>query len=128
MKEIFIEHGVPNILQSDNGPQYASVAFLEFAAEWGFEHITSSLHYPASNGFAESMVKVVKKAFTKTKYSGEDPQFALLTLCSTPVDAHLPSHAQLLFQCKLKTRLPTQPGNTDPCAEDHQGRLIEKVD
>ena len=73
------------------------------------------------------MVKVVKTAFIKAKYSGEDPQLALLTLCSTPVDAHLPSPTQLLFQCKLKTKLLTQPGNTDPCAEDHQGRLSEKA-
>ena len=128
MKEIFAEDGVPNILQSDNGPQYASAAFLEFAAEWEFEHITSSPRYPASNGFTESMVKVVKTAFTKAKYSGKDPQLTLLTLGSTPVGAHLPSQAQLLFPWKLKTRLLTQPGNTNPCAEDHQGRLSEKAD
>ena len=48
------QHGVPNILQSDNGPQYASATFLESMAEWGFEHITCSPWYPASNGFAES--------------------------------------------------------------------------
>ena len=128
MKEIFADHGVPNILQSNNDPQYASAAFLKFAAEWGFEHIISNLHYPASNGFAESIVKIVKTAFTKAKYSGGDPQLALLTLYSTSVVANLPSSTQLLFQCKLKTRLLTQPGNTDPCAEDHQRRLSEKVD
>ena len=33
MKELFAEHGVPDILRSDNGPQYASAAFTEFAAE-----------------------------------------------------------------------------------------------
>ena len=36
MKEIFAEHGVPDILRSDNGPQYAGAAFTEFAEEWGF--------------------------------------------------------------------------------------------
>ena len=81
MKEIFATHGVPDILRSDNGPQYVSDAFTEFAEEWGFQHITSSPHYPASNGFAELMVKI-----TKAKYSGKDPKLALLTLCSTPVD------------------------------------------
>ena len=90
--------------------------------------MTSSPHYPASNGFTESIVKVVKTAFTKAKYNEDDPQLALLALHSTPVDAHLPSPAQLLFQDELKTRLPIQPGNTDPCAEDHQGRLSEKAD
>ena len=128
MKEIFAKHGIPDVLRSDNGPQYASAAFQEFTRNWEFQHITLSPHHPASNGFAESMVKIVKTALTKAKYSGNDLQLALLALCSTPVDAHLPSPAQILIQHKLKTRLPTQPGNTDPCAEEHKGRLDEKAD
>ena len=128
MKEIFAKHGIPDVLRSDNGPQYASAPFQEFTRNWEFQHITLSPHHPALNGFAESMVKIVKTALTKAKYSGNDPQLALLALCSTPVDAHLPSPAQILYQHKLKTRLPTQPGNTDPCAEEHQGRLNEKAD
>ena len=65
MKEIFAEHGVPEILRIDNGPKYASVAFIEFIDVWGFQNTTSSPHYPASNEFAELMVKIVKTAFTK---------------------------------------------------------------
>ena len=45
MKEIFAEHGVPDILRSDNGPQYASAAFTEFVEEWEFQHTTSSPHF-----------------------------------------------------------------------------------
>ena len=67
MKEIFAEHGVPDILRSDNGPQYATAAFTEFAEEQGFQHPISSPHYPASNGFSESIMKIIKKALTKTK-------------------------------------------------------------
>ena len=119
---------VPDVLRSDNGPQYASAAFQEFTRNWEFQHITLSPHHPALNGFAKSMVKRVKTALTKAKYSGNDLQLALLTLCSTPVDAHLPSPAQIHFQHKLKTRLSTQPSNTDPCAEEHHGRLDEKAD
>ena len=44
MKEMFAEHGVPDILRSDNGPQYANTTFTEFAEEWGFQHTTSSPH------------------------------------------------------------------------------------
>ena len=102
MKEIFAKHGIPDVLRNDNGPQYASAAFQEFTRNWEFQHITSSPHHPASNGFAEPMVKIVKTALTKAKYSGNDQQLALLALHSTPVDAHLPSPAQILFQHKLK--------------------------
>ena len=59
------------------------------------------------------MVKIIKTVFTKAKYSGKDPQHTLLALHSTPVDSHLPSPVQLLYQWKLKTRLPMQPSNTD---------------
>ena len=69
-------------------------------------------------GYAESMVKIIKTAFTKAKYSGKDPQLALLVLHSTLVDSHLPSLMQLLYQWMLKTRLPTQPSNTDSHADD----------
>ena len=31
LKELFSEHGIPEILRSDNGPQFASHVFAEFA-------------------------------------------------------------------------------------------------
>ena len=40
MKEIFTQHGVPDILRSDNGPQYASAAFTEFTEGREFQHTT----------------------------------------------------------------------------------------
>ena len=80
MKEIFAEHGVPDILRSDNGPQYASAVFTEFTEECRFQHTASSPHYPTSNGFVESMVKIIKTAFTKPKYGGKDTQLTLLAL------------------------------------------------
>ena len=75
-----------------------------------------------------SMVKIIKTAFTKAKYSGEDPQLTLLALHNTSVDSHLPSPAHLLYQQNLKTRLPTQPSNTDPCADEHHEHLEDKTD
>ena len=128
MKETFTEHGVPDVLRSDNRPQYASAAFTEFTEEWGFQYTTSSPHYPASNAFTESMVKIIKAAFTKAKYSGIDPQLALLALHSTLVDGHLLSPGSLLYQWKLKTRLPTQSSNTDPQADEHHEHLEDIAD
>ena len=65
MKEIFAEHGIPDVLWSGNGPQYASAAFQEFTRNWEFQHITLSPCHPASNEFAESMVKIVKTTLPK---------------------------------------------------------------
>ena len=62
LKEMFSEHGIPKVLRSDNGPQYASAQFTDFCISWGISHKTSSPHYPQSNGFAEVCVKSVKHA------------------------------------------------------------------
>ena len=62
LKEMFSEHGIPEVLHSDNGPQYASPQFADFCISWGISHKTSSLHYSQSNGFAKACVKSVKHA------------------------------------------------------------------
>ena len=80
LKEMFSEHGIPEVLHSDNGPQYASAQFNDFCISWGISHETSSLHYPQSNGFAKACIKSVKHTLQRAKYSGADPQLALLAL------------------------------------------------
>ena len=62
LKEMFSEHGIPEVLCSDNGPQYASAQFANFCIAWGISHETSSLHYLQSNGFAKACVKSAKHA------------------------------------------------------------------
>ena len=42
LKEMFSEHGIPKVLHSDNGPQYANVQFTNFCISWGITHETSS--------------------------------------------------------------------------------------
>ena len=99
LKELFSEHGIPETLRSDNGPQFANHMFTEFAKEWNFDHNTSSPRNPRSNGQAEAAVKIVKGLLTKAKYSGQDPHLALLAYRSTPIDAHLRSPAE--YQCGI---------------------------
>ena len=59
LRPMFARHGIPEVLQSSNGPQYASEEFEKFAKTCGFSHNTSSPHFPQSNGLAERMVKTV---------------------------------------------------------------------
>ena len=58
LKEIVSEHGIPKVLCSNNGPQYASARFTEFCTSWGVTHETSSPHYLQLNGFSEVCVKI----------------------------------------------------------------------
>ena len=124
LKEMFSEHGIPDVLRSDNGPQYASVQFANFCTSWGISHQTSSLHYPQSNGFAKACVKSAKHALQRAKYSGADPHLALLALRATPINSKLPSPAELLYQCRLRTTIPAKICNSDPSAM----QVCEQID
>ena len=116
LKEMFSEHGIPEVLCSDNGPQYASAQFAKFCIAWGISHETSSPHYPQSNGFAEACVKSAKHAPQQAKYSGANPHLALLALWAMPIDSKLPSPAELLYQCWLRTTILAKICNSDPSA------------
>ena len=52
-KQIFSEYGWPETLISDNGPCYTVDAFTSVMNAYHVSHITSSCHYPQSNGLAE---------------------------------------------------------------------------
>ena len=116
LKEMFSEHGIPKVLCSDDGPQYVSAQFTEFCTSWGIRHETSSPYYLQSNGFAEACMKSVKHALQCTKYSGADPQSSLLALQATPINAKLPSPAELLYQHQIRTTIPARICNTDLAA------------
>ena len=106
MSEVFAENGSPSKVVSDNGGHYSSQAFRNFAAEWCFDHVTSSPHFPQSNGFIERQVQTVKYTLKKAAMSRSNPQKALLALRSTPIDSHLPSPAEMLNARKYKSNLP----------------------
>ena len=55
LKAIFLRHGIPAVLMSDNGPLYSSQEMKDFPNQYNFKHVTSSPHYPQSNGMAERM-------------------------------------------------------------------------
>ena len=67
---IFTELGRPFILRSDNGPCYTSREFHNFLSFYQVDHITSSPHYPQSNGFAEALVGITKKLMEKSVKDG----------------------------------------------------------
>jgi hypothetical protein len=106
LKSIFAGYGIPDKLVTDNGPQYVSREFQQFASVYGFEHTTSSPMYPQSNGSSEHMVQTVKGILKKCDEDGTDPYLGLLSYRSSPVIHRLKSPSELLNSRKLRTTLP----------------------
>ena len=114
LKSIFARHGIPVTLVTDNGPQYSSHVFEEFAKEYGFTHVTSSPRFAQSNGHAERAIQTVKQLLKKCS----DPHLALLTYRSTPLE-HGFSPAQLLMSRQLRTTVPIVPSQLKPSVPDY---------
>lgn len=106
-KSQFARHGIPDTLITDNGPQFSSQQFSDFASAYQFEHRTSSPHYPQSNGKAEKAVQIIKNVLKKATHDRQDPYLALLALRNTPIDDRVGSPAQQLMGRRTKTLLPT---------------------
>ena len=117
MKKIFSRHGIPEMVKSDNGPQYASKEFRQFATNWRFKQTTSSPRYPRSNGLAERTVQSVKRLLTKALSSHQDPYLAILESRNTPVDG-FESPAKLLMSRNLRSIIPVLPQHFKPKTTD----------
>ena len=102
MKSSFSKYGIPELLITDNGPQYACNEFKEFTEKYDFKHTTSSPHFPQSNGQAERTVQTVKQLLSKS----DDPFLALLVYRATPLPWCGYSPAQLLMGRNIRTNIP----------------------
>ena len=81
-KLVFSEYGWPDTLISDNSPYYTLQAFTSVIQVFSVKHITSSLHYPKSNGLAGKYVHIVKCLFYKVKEEGKDIYKCLMIYCN----------------------------------------------
>nr|XP_050031134.1 uncharacterized protein K02A2.6-like [Dermacentor andersoni] len=117
-KSIFARHGIPEVVVSDNGPQFSrafGAEFSKFASDYNFQHVTSSPHYHQSNGMAESAVKIIKGSLKKTA----DAYKTLLAYRASPLKNGY-SPAELLMGRRLRTALPTSSESLQPRTPDFE--------
>ena len=102
MKSTFARHGLPEVLRTDNGPQYSSAEMTDFLSSHNITHTTSSPHFPQSNGMAERCVQTVKRLLKQSN----DFNIALLNYRATPLPWCNRSPSELLMGRCIRTMLP----------------------
>ena len=105
-KSIFSEYGWPDTLVSDNGPCYTAEIFTNLMKEYAVNHITSSPHYPQSNGLAKKFVQIVKNLFYKVNKEGVDINKYLMIYHNTSLACTSKSPMQKLQQRSARSQLP----------------------
>ena len=102
LKNMLLQHGIPEVLISDNGPQLIASEMKAFASSYSFEHVTKSPHYPQSNGQVACTVKTVKALLE----SANDPCMSLFSYRATPFPWSGLSPAELLIRRHVCTAVP----------------------
>ncbi|BHF62224.1 hypothetical protein SprV_0200520500 [Sparganum proliferum] len=125
LRRIFSQHGLPEVLVSDNGSQFTSSSFEDFCRQHNIQHLRLPPYHPQSNGQAERFVDTFKRAILKARgerTTDEIVQAFLFSYRTTPNPASPGgvSPAEALMGRKLRTTfhalVPTgaQPAQTSP--------------
>ncbi|KAJ8032745.1 hypothetical protein HOLleu_22781 [Holothuria leucospilota] len=72
---------------------------------------------------AERFVQTVKNTVAKALKDKRDVYMALLCIRTTPIDSQIPSPAELLYNRKIRSTLPTQIHNNNPHKDEISARL-----
>jgi transposase InsO family protein len=116
LKKIFATHGVPQNLQSDNGPPFNSHLFSDFARESGFRHKRITPRHPKAQGQVEGFNKLVNKIMTIARHDRTNPDETIYDMLqayrSTPHPATKVPPYQLLMNREVRTKLDHFPTET----------------
>ncbi|XP_016303649.1 uncharacterized protein K02A2.6-like [Sinocyclocheilus anshuiensis] len=108
LRNLFSHYGLPEVLVSDNGPQFVSQEFANFLKANHVKHIRSAPYHPATNGQAERFVQSLKQALKASKGSStlqKRLETFLLTYRNTPHPTTKESPSLLFLGRQLRTRL-----------------------
>lgn len=115
--------GLVHTIVTDNGTSFCSQEFSNFCSLNGISHMTSPPYHPASNGQAESYVKIVKRGIKSSLQTSSNLKQSKLKLYKYLFDYRNSVHtttgtspAQLVFGRQLRSRLdllnPSQPSHS----------------
>ena len=135
LRLIFAQHGLPEEVVSDNGPQFISNEISELMSKNGVKHTLVPPYHSQSNGAAERLVRVVKEALVKQVLEGNRARSLkhrladfLLRYRTTPHSTTGISPAELLMKRRLRTRLSVVKPTLAQAIETKQEKQKEYKD
>ena len=107
MRSTFVALGIPEILVTDNGTEFTSTEFDQFAKQNCIRYITTSPYHPASSGLAERAVKTFKDGMKKLSSGLVETKLLrfLFKYRSTLQSTTGVSPAELMFGRPLRSQL-----------------------
>ena len=110
LEKLFSLFSIPNLVKTDNGPPFHGHDFSDFAKRFGFKHRRITPLHPISNATAEAFMKPLVKTMRTASASGQNYKAELSSFLmnyrSTPHPSTGMSPYQLMFNQKMKTKLP----------------------
>ena len=131
MSQMFVTHGLPCSLRTDNGPQFISDHFKGYLEKNGIEHRRTTPLWPQANGEIERQNRTILKRLRISQAEGRDWRSQmddfLMMYRSTPHSTTGVSPAELLFGRKIRTKLPQlQEFTCDDEVRDRDSERKEK--
>ena len=113
MEKMFLTHGVPETVRTDNGPPFNGKAFKSFSERIGFQTQKVTPLWPEANGQAEAFMKCLGKIVRTAHIENKDWKAALyrflLAYRATPHPSTGVAPAKLMYPGRpYRTLLPNQ--------------------
>jgi len=110
LERVFSCYGFPELLRSDNGPQFVSSEFQQYLKQCGIGWISTTPLWPQANGEVERTNRTILKVLKIAKEEGIGLEKALrdfsIAYKSTPHTGTGATPFSLMFNREMRTKLP----------------------
>eukprot|EP00795_Rhopilema_esculentum_P003255 gene3255-biopygen1481 len=110
LDRIFAVHGIPDKIQTDNGPPFNGDEFKRYLHILGIKHDRSTPKWPQANGeverFNQPLGKVIQAAIVEGKPWKQELQRFLLQYRTTPHSTTKVPPCELLFNRQIRGKFP----------------------
>ena len=107
LRTVFACFGIPELIVSDNDPQFTLSEFTKFCHLNGIHHVCVPPYHPSSNGLAKRAIQTFKKGFKKVSEGSVQNKIScfLFSYRITPQTTTGTSPVELLLGRKLRSHL-----------------------